>query len=146
MITRKCLCGEMSWRKHFSDCIQLFFPSMTFPRMLSMWFWGEISKNISPYRMLRCKDVKQVKCGKKKLSNMKTLVKHVMRAGVISNGNDLVVNWWSLRTAMNLYRGVRHLFYFPYLTSYKRSRYETVLRENYFAFLMKKEGVIYVEQ
>ena len=60
--------------------------------MMSMWFCGDIPKNIYPYRMLGCKDVKQVKGVKQKLSNMKTLVKHVMRAAVISNWNDLVVN------------------------------------------------------
>ena len=57
-----------------------------------MWFCGDIPKNIYPYRMLGCKDVKQVKGAKQKLSNMKTLVKHVMRAAVISNWIDLVVN------------------------------------------------------
>ena len=43
------------------------FSSMTLPNMLSIWFCGDISKNISPYRMLRCKDLKQVKDGEKKL-------------------------------------------------------------------------------
>ena len=65
---------------------------MKLPNMLSMWFCGDISKKIPPYRMIWSKDVKQVKCGKQKLSNMKTLAKHVMRAMVIANKNDLVVN------------------------------------------------------
>ena len=56
-----------------------------------MWFCGDISTNIPPYRMIWCKEVEQVKGGKQKLSNMKTLVKHVMRAAVILNMNDLVV-------------------------------------------------------
>ena len=41
------------------------FPSMVFPNMLSMWFCGDISKNIRPYRMLLCKDVNKVKGEKK---------------------------------------------------------------------------------
>ena len=41
------------------------FPSMKLPNMQSMWFCGDISKNISPYRMLRCKYVKQVESEKK---------------------------------------------------------------------------------
>ena len=32
--------------------------------------------------------------GKKKVSNMKTLAKHIMRAEVIENWNYLVVNCW----------------------------------------------------
>ena len=66
--------------------------------------------------MLWCKDVKQEKGEKQKLSNIKTLVKHVMRAAVIENQNYLVVDLWSPRKAMELYRGVRNLFAFPCLT------------------------------
>ena len=56
------------------------FPSMTFTKMLEMWFCGNIYKNIPPYRMMRVKDVMHVKGGKQKLSNMKSLVKQVRRA------------------------------------------------------------------
>ena len=80
------------------------FPSMKFPNMLSMWFCGDISKYIHPYRMLWCKDAKQVKGEKQKLPNMKTLMKHVMRLAVIVNWNDLVVNFWSPRKVMDLYK------------------------------------------
>ena len=58
------------------------FPSTTLPNMLPMWFCGDISKKLPPYRMLRRKDVKQVKGGNQNLSNIKTLVKHVLRASV----------------------------------------------------------------
>ena len=92
-----------------------FFPSMTLPNMLSMLLYGYISKIIPPYKILRCKDVKQVKGGKQNLSNIKTLVKHVMRAAVIANRNDLVVTCWSPRKVMDLYVGVRHFFAFPCL-------------------------------
>ena len=57
-----------------------------------MWFCGDISKDIPPYRIIWCKDVKQVKGGKEKLPNMKTLVKHFTRGVIIANSNDLVVN------------------------------------------------------
>ena len=116
------------------------FPSMTFPKMLSMWFCGEISKNIPPYRMLRCKNVEQVKGGKQKLSNKKTLVKHVTRAALIANRNDLVVSCWSPMKVMDLYRSVRHFFDFPYLTYDKRRRYETMSWKTYFNILMKNKG------
>ena len=51
------------------------FRSMTFPNMLSMWFCGDISKNIPPCRILRSKDVKHLKDGKQNISNIKYLVK-----------------------------------------------------------------------
>ena len=92
------------------------FPSMTLPNMLSMWFCGDISETVPPYRILWSKYVNQVKGGKQKLSNMKTFVKNVMREAVIENRNDLVVNCWSPRKVVDLYGGVKHLFAFPFLT------------------------------
>ena len=92
--------------------------------MLSMWFYGEISKNIPPYRMLRCKDVRQVKGRKQKLSNMKILVKHVTRAAVPVNWNDLVVTSCSPRKAVDLYVGVRNFFPFSCLTYEKEAATE----------------------
>ena len=50
---------------------------------------------------------------------MKTLVKHVMRAAVISNQNDLGVTFCSPGKLMDLYVGVRHFFDFPCL-AYKK--------------------------
>ena len=100
------------------------FPSMKLPNMLAMWFYGDISKNIPPYRMLRSKDVKHLKGGKQKISNMKSLVKQVIRAAGIVNRHDLVVQNWSPRKVMDLYLGVRHFFAFPCLSSDKTRRYE----------------------
>ena len=67
------------------------FLSMTFTCILAMWFCGDISKNIPPYRILRAKDAMHVKDGKQKLSNMKSLVKQLLRAAGIANRHDLVV-------------------------------------------------------
>ena len=64
---------------------------MTFTDMLEMWFYGDIYKHITPYRMLRAKDVMHIKGGIQKLSNMKSLVKQVIRYAGIANRNDLVV-------------------------------------------------------
>ena len=52
----------------------------------------------------------------KNLSNMKTFMKHVMRALVITNQNDFVVTFWYPRKVMDLYVGVRRIFAFPCLT------------------------------
>ena len=88
-------------------------PSTTFTNMLAMWFFGDICIYIPPCRMLRAKDVKHVKGGKQMLTNMKSLVKQVIRAVGIANRHDLVVRNWSPRKVMDLYLGVRHFFAFP---------------------------------
>ena len=90
--------------------------------------------------------MKQVKGEKKKLSNMKTLVKHVMRAAVIANQNDLVVDWWSPRKVMDLYGGGRHFFSFPCLAYDKRRRYETMSWKTYFNVLMKRKVKLFGER
>ena len=77
---------------------------------------------------------------------MKILLKHFMSAAVIPNWNDLVVNCWSPRKLMDLYRGVRYLFAFPCLTHDKRIRYETMSCKTYFYVLMKRRGGIFGEQ
>ena len=105
-----------------------------------MWFCGYISTNIPPYIMIWCKNVEQVKVGKQKLSNMKTLVKHVMRLAVIANQNDLVVTCWSPRKLMDLYVVVSNFFDFPFLTYEKRRLYETMSWKTYFNALMKRKG------
>ena len=53
------------------------FPKMSFVNMLSMWYCGDILKNIPTYRLLKADDVKGMKGGKQKISNMRSLVRHV---------------------------------------------------------------------
>ena len=77
---------------------------------------------------------------------METLVKHVMRAAVTAKKNDLVVNCWSPRKAMELYVCVIHLFDFPCLVYDKRRRYETRSWDTYFNVLMKRKGKLFGEQ
>ena len=128
---------KISWGNYCGGSIILTqhsfsFPSMTFINMLAMWFCGDISKNILPYRMLRTKYFIHVKGGKQKLSNMKSLVKQVIRAAGIANRHNLVVRNWSPWKVMDLYLGIRHLFDFPCLSSDKKRRYETISRKTYF--------------
>ena len=113
---------------------------MTLTNMLSMWFCGDISKNIPPYRMLRCKDMKQLNGGKQKLSNMKTLVKHVLIAAVIANWNDLVVDYWYPRNVIDLYVGVIYFLDFPCIAYEKRRRYDTMSLNTCFNVFMKRKG------
>ena len=87
---------KISWGNCCGGSILLTPPSfsipyMTFTNMLAMWFCGDISKYIPPYRMMREKDVMHIKGGEQNLSNMKYLVKQVIRATGIANRHDLVV-------------------------------------------------------
>ena len=122
------------------------FPSMTFPNMLTMWFCGDMSKSIPPYRMLKAKDVKHVKGGKQKLSNMKYLVAQVIRAATIANRADLVMRSWSPGKVLALYRGVKHFFAFPTLLNGKARRYDTISWKTYFNTLTKRRGKLFGEQ
>ena len=96
--------------------------------------------------MLRAKDVMHVKGGKHKLSNMKYLVKQVLRAAGIVNKHDLFVRNWSPRKVMYLYLGVRHLFAFPCLSNDKNRRYEKISWKTYYNALSKRKGKLFGEQ
>ena len=138
--------GGLLWRKQSYDFIQLFVSLHdTSKYAVNVVLCWNFKKNL-PYRMLRCKDVKQVKGGKKKLSNMKTLVKHVMRAAVIANWNDFVVTFWSPRKVMDLYVGVKHFFDFLCLTYEKRRRYEIMSWKTYFNAFVKSQGRLFGEK
>ena len=102
---------KISWRYCRGGSIILTQPSvsflfMTFTNMFVMCFCGDISKNIPPYRILRSKDVKHLKVGKQKISNMKYLVKQLIRAAEIVNSHGLDLQKWSPRKVMDLYMGV----------------------------------------
>ena len=116
---------------------------MTFTNMLAMWFCGDVSKNIPPYRMLRAKKFMHVKGGKQKLSNMKYLVKQVIKSVGITNIHDLVVQNWFSRKVMDLYLGVMYFFAFPCFSSDKKRRYETISWKKYYNALSKWKGKIF---
>ena len=120
--------------------------SVTFTNMLAMWLCGDVSKNIPPYSIMRAKDVRYVNSGNQKLSNMKYLVKQVIRAVGIANRHYLVVRNWSPRKLMDLYLGVRNFFDFTFLSINKRRRYEKISRKTYFNLLSKRKGKLFGEQ
>ena len=71
--------------------------------------------------MLKAIDVKHMKGGKQKLSNMRKLVSHVLRAATDLAGlQHLVVKEWNVRNVLDLYNAVKHWFKFPSLCSHKR--------------------------
>ena len=122
------------------------FSYMKLANMLVMWFFRDISKNIPPYSMLRAKYFIHVKGGNQNLSNMKYLVKQVLRATGIANINYLVVQDCSSRKMKYLYLGVRHLFNFICLSSVKIRLYETISWKKYFNALLKRKGKCFGEQ
>ena len=106
----------------------------------------EIFLKIPPYRMLRAKDVKHVNGGKQKLTNMKSLIKQVIRAAGIANRDNLVVQNWSPRKVMDLCLGVRNFYDFTCLSSDNRRLYETISQKIYFNALSKRKGKLFGEQ
>ena len=81
-----------------------------------------------------------VKGGNQKLSNMKSLVKQVIRSAGIVNRHDLVVQKFPPRKVMDLDLGVRHFFNFPFLYSDKNRHYETISWKTYYNTLLKWKG------
>ena len=67
------------------------FPSITFPNLLTMWYHGDGSKNIPPYRMIRGSDTREMNGGIHRLSMMKKLVKNVEKGVRIVNLPHLLV-------------------------------------------------------
>ena len=123
------------------------FPCLTFSNFLTMWYCGDCSKNIAPYRILRAADVRHLKSGKCKLSMMKKLVFHVEREAAIVNLSHLIKRngKWTTREVIDLYNAVKHLFQFPTLITTKR-RYECVSWKCYYNLLCKRKWVLYGEQ
>ena len=123
----------ISWKNMGKNMSKLpktyYFPSMSFPNMLTMWYCGDITNNIPPYRMLSCHDVqhmlsksgkksrgKKSRVGKGQLSNMRTLVHHVKRAATLAGHGILVrkcVKDASPRNVLDLYNIVKIYFAFP---------------------------------
>ena len=55
-----------------------------------MWFYGDVLRNITLYRMLRHNGVKHLKGGKQKLLNIEYTMKHIVRTA-----NTVTIhNWW----------------------------------------------------
>jgi len=120
---------------------------MSFVNMLGMWYCGDISKNIPPYRLLKACDVKGMKGGKQKISNMRCLVRHVERAAGLANVEHLIMNRWDQRGVLDLYGAVKHFFEFPSLVGGKhKRRYEQLCWKTFYNILItKRKGRLYGE-
>ena len=141
----------VSWRNCEGGRIRLLskqfqFPSMALPNLIRMWYCGDKSNNIPPYRMLRPCDVDHLKFGKQKLSNMKTLMNHVERAAHLSNQTHLLKKTWYAGDTLILYNGVSHFFKFDSLRTGKRRRFETISWKTYYNILSKRKGKLHGEQ
>ena len=120
------------------------FLSMTLPNLLTMWYCGDRSKNIPPFRMIRGSYIREMKGGIQKLSMMKKLVKHVVKVVRIVNlPHPLVQNWISINV-LDLYNAVKHLFAFTSLN--KRRRLETIAWKTYYNILCARKGYLVGEQ
>ena len=118
-------------------------PKMSFPNMLTMWYCGDISKNVPPYRLLKACDVRDVKGGKQKISNMRCLVRHVERGARLAGMGHLILKKWDTRGVLDLYHATRHFFAFPTLVNGKQWRYEQLGWKTFYNILVKRKGRLY---
>ena len=92
------------------------FPSMTLPNLLTMWYYGDSSKNIPPYRMIRGSYMRDMKVGIHKLSMIKKFVKNVEKRVRILNLPRLLVQNWTSRHVLGLYNADLKKLHFLLLT------------------------------
>ena len=88
-----------------------------------------------------------MKGGKQKLSNMRSLVKHVERAARMANVEHLILRRWEPRGVLDLYGAVKHFFSFPNLVGKQHTRrYEQLCWKTYYNILItKRKGRLYGE-
>ena len=110
-----------------------------------MWYCGDIIRNIPPLKLLSASDVKHIKGGKQKISNMKNVVKHVERAATLVNLQHLVVHEYTPRAVLDLYNGIKHMFAFPSLSKTHKRRLEQINWKTYYNILSKRKGRLYGE-
>ena len=120
------------------------FPSMTLSNLLTMWYCGNRSKNIPPYRMVRGYDMREMKRGIQKLSTMKKLAKNVERGVRILNLPHLLVQKWTSRHFLDLYNAVKHLFGSPSLN--KKRRFETIACKTYYNIFCARKSYLVGEK
>ena len=121
------------------------FPKLSFQNFVTMWYCGDKSNNIPPFRVLRSCDVKSMKGGVNQLSMMRYLMRHVERAAHFVNLPHLIVRKWTTRNAIDLYNAVNHMFAFPNARNSKR-RHEQLSWKSYYNLLNSRKGKLYGEQ
>ena len=80
-----------------------------------MRFCDDMVNNIPLYMILKAKNMKHVKSGKQKLSNVKLLVSQLIRVATMANRHDLLMRSLVTGEVLAIYRGVKHFFAFPTL-------------------------------
>lgn len=91
------------------------FPvGLTMINLFTMFFIGDKTKNIPPYRMLSQKDLFR-RTDKTNLSMMKRLMKEAKRGAEFIVGKPELTRHrvWTHRKVLDFYEGVKHLFDFP---------------------------------
>lgn len=103
---------------------KIFF--LKFTNMLTMCFCGYVSNNTPMYQIMRQSDARHLKLGKQKWSNIKYLVKHVLRAAVFVNCYELEVMDWTQRSVIDIYVGVKHMLMFTRLMTSRKRRHKKI--------------------
>ena len=96
--------------------------------------------------MLRGSDVDYMKHGQSKLSSMKKLMGHVIRAATVVNRPNLIKREMVVNDTLLLYHAVKHMFHFDCLRTGKKRRYEMISWKTYYNILCKRKGLLMGEQ
>ncbi|MEM7283659.1 MAG: hypothetical protein AAF438_18745, partial [Pseudomonadota bacterium] len=116
------------------------FPKMSFPNFVVMWYCGDSTNKVAPFRLLKAVDLKEIKGGKETVSMMRKLIGHVERAARMTNrAGDLLVRNWTPKRAMTLYNATKHFFRFP-LASRMQRRYDLLSWKTFYNMLVKQKG------
>jgi len=139
----------------FSNCrngkFWLLPPDYKFPKaiglelLFTLWFCGDRSNNIPPYRMLKWNDL-DAKTERTKLSMIRKVMNTAVRGARDISGRPELLNHrvWTYRNALDLFEGVKHLFLFPILTTSRKNksrcrRFETISWKTYYNILVKRK-------
>lgn len=121
------------------------FPKLSFQNFVTMWYCGDNSNNIPPFKVLRSCDVKSMKGGANQLSMMRYLMRHVERAAGVVNLPHLIVRKWTPRNSIDLYNAVKHMFAFPNVGGKSNRRHAQMSWKSYYNLLNKRKGILYGE-
>lgn len=121
------------------------FPMLTLSSLVIAWHCGNRCKGIPPYKLLKGVDVRGIKGGIVKLSQMRKLMSCLEKGARIVNKSSLVKSNMTERDARNLYDSVYHLFKIPAEETKKR-RYETMSWKSYYNLLGKRKWRLYGEK
>jgi hypothetical protein len=136
---------QLNWSNLRNGQIQLLpkdykFPVMPLSNFIGMWYCGDKTNRIPPYRMLGYQEMKSIKGGKQKICNMRKMIKYIERAAACVGREELVRGAFSIPKAILLYESIRHLFEYPSLRITNQRRFDSISWKTFYNLVSKNGG------